>query len=328
VLDCRPLIPLAGLLIFRRHNHKAKLSMRFEHLDLNLLYALDILLEELSITRASERLHMSQSAMSGVLKRLRDYFEDDLLVQHGRQMQPTAFAAELREPVREIILKVRATIVTKQAFDPASSKRHFRVVTADYAVTVLLSTVIRTLIAEAPHLTFEIVAPDDNSEPLIVRGDVDFLIAPDRYLIEGQPHHLLFEEEFVCVIWEGNSRIKSTLTIEDYLASGHVTVSFGPNRHLSTEEWLMNHHKITRKLEVVSSDFNTLPQLIIGTDRIATMHKRLASYFAQYLPLKILQSPVELPKMKEVLVWNKTMENDSLHQWLREKIIAVATNMN
>ena len=116
--------------------------------------------------------------------------------------------------------------------------------------------------------------------------------------------------------------------MDQYLASGHVTVSFGPNRHLSTEEWFMNQHQVTRKLEVISSDFNTLPQLVIGTDRIATMHKRLASYFAHYLPLKILKSPIELPAMNEVLIWNKTMDSDSLHRWLREKIVAVAASMD
>ena len=301
--------------------------MRFEHLDLNLLYALDVLLEERSITRSAERLHMTQSATSGVLKRLREYFEDELLVQHGRQMQPTPYALELQEPVREIILKIRSTIVTKQTFEPATSKRHFRVVTADYAVTVLISDVLRELSQEAPNMPFEFVSPDDNTEQLLVRGDVDLLIAPERYIIDGQPHHLLFEEEFVCVIWEGNSKIKDRLSLDTYMNSGHITVGFGPNRHLSTEQWFIDHHNVTRKLDVISSDFNTLPQLVIGTDRIATMHKRLASYFAHYLPLRILKSPVELPLLRELLIWNKTMDNDAMHGWVRQKIIDAAESL-
>lgn len=105
--------------------------MRFNQLDLNLLAALDILLEEQNITRAAERLHMTQSATSCVLGRLRTYFEDELLVQVGRKMQPTPYALELAKPVREVLLTIRGSITTKQVFDPTNSKRHFRLI-ADF----------------------------------------------------------------------------------------------------------------------------------------------------------------------------------------------------
>lgn len=99
--------------------------MRFNHLDLNLLVALDVLLEEQNITRAAERLHMTQSATSGVLGRLRTYFEDELLVQVGRKMQPTPFALELVHPVREVLLTIKSSITAKPVFAPTTSKRHF-----------------------------------------------------------------------------------------------------------------------------------------------------------------------------------------------------------
>lgn len=94
--------------------------MRFHHLDLNLLVALDVLLDEQNITRAAERLHMTQSATSGVLGRLRKYFEDDLLVQVGRSMQPTAYALELAKPVREVLLTISSSITSKPVFDPST----------------------------------------------------------------------------------------------------------------------------------------------------------------------------------------------------------------
>lgn len=113
--------------------------MRFNHLDLNLLVALDVLLEEQNITRAAERLHMTQSATSGVLARLRTYFEDELLVQVGRKMQPTPYATELAKPVREVLLTIQSSITAKPVFDPATSKRHFRLVTSDYLISVLFA---------------------------------------------------------------------------------------------------------------------------------------------------------------------------------------------
>ncbi|WAH55775.1 LysR family transcriptional regulator [Pseudomonas silvicola] len=294
--------------------------MRFNHLDLNLLVALDILLEEQNITRAAERLHMTQSATSGVLGRLRTYFEDELLVQVGRKMQPTPYAEELMEPVRDVLLKIRSSITSKPAFDPATSKRHFRLVTSDYLISVLLARVIERISHQAPFITFEMLGPGDNSSELLIRGEVDLMIVPERYVLEDQPSQLLFEEEHVCAVWTGNHQVGDSLTLEQYLDMGHVSVGFGRTRHLSIEEWFMNQYGVSRRLEVITNDFNTLPQLIIGTQRIATMHGRLARLYAEHLPLRILPTPVKIPLMREFMLWHRTMEGDPMHRWLREQI--------
>ncbi|EIK95683.1 LysR family transcriptional regulator [Pseudomonas sp. M47T1] len=294
--------------------------MRFNHLDLNLLVALDILLEEQNITRAAERLHMTQSATSGVLGRLRTYFEDELLVQVGRKMQPTPYALELMEPVRDVLLKIRSSITSKPAFDPSTSKRHFRLVTSDYLISVLLAQVIEKISQEAPSITFEMLGPGDNSSELLVRGEVDLMIVPERYVLEDHPSQLLFEEEHVCAVWNGNTQVGESLTLEQYMDMGHVSVGFGRTRHMSIEEWFMNQYGFSRRLEVITNDFNTLPQLIIGTQRVATMHGRLARLYAKHLPLRILPTPVKIPLMREFMLWHRTMEGDPMHRWLREQI--------
>jgi DNA-binding transcriptional LysR family regulator len=292
--------------------------MRFNHLDLNLLVALDILLEEQNITRAAERLHMTQSATSGVLGRLRTFFEDELLVQVGRKMQPTPYALELATPVREVLLTIRSSITTKQAFDPASSKRHFKLTASDYLITVLFSRVIQKIHEQAPHITFDMLAPNDGE--LLVRGEIDLMIVPERYVIEGHPAQLLFEEEHVCVVWQGNKQVGEQLTLEQYMEMGHVSVGFGRNRSLSIEDWFVSQYGFNRRLEVITHDFNTLPQLVIGTQRIATMHRRLALLYARYLPLRILPAPVKIPAMREFMLWHRSMDGDPMHRWLRERI--------
>ncbi|MHC8314683.1 LysR family transcriptional regulator [Pseudomonas sp. LB3P31] len=294
--------------------------MRFNHLDLNLLVALDVLLEEQNITRAAERLHMTQSATSGVLGRLRTYFEDELLVQVGRKMQPTNYALELAKPVREVLLTIQSSITAKPVFDPATSKRHFRLVTSDYLISVLFAQVIQKIHQEAPNITFEMLGPSDNSGELLVRGEVDLMIVPERYIIEGHPSKLLFEEEHVCVVWQGNTQVGDSLTLEQYMEMGHVSVGFGRTRHMSIEEWFMNQYGFNRRLEVITNDFNTLPQLVVGTQRIATMHQRLARLYAEHLPLRILQPPVKIPVMREVMLWHRSVEGDPMHRWLRERI--------
>lgn len=296
--------------------------MRFNHLDLNLLVALDVLLEEQNITRAAERLHMTQSATSGVLGRLRSYFEDDLLVQVGRKMQPTPYALELVTPVREVLLTIQSSITAKPVFNPTTSKRHFRMVTSDYLISVLLARVIQRIHQEAPHITFELLAPGDNSGELLIRGEVDLMIVPERYILEGHPSQLLFEEEHVCVVWDANPLVGDHLTLEQYMDMGHVSVGFGRTRHMSIEDWFMNQYGFNRRLEVITNDFNTLPQLIVGTQRIATMHQRLALLYAAHLPLRILQPPVKIPVMREFMLWHRTMDRDPMHSWLRERISA------
>src|SRR5215472_18123748 len=116
--------------------------MHFRQLDLNLLVALDALLMERNITEAGRRLHVTQSAMSGSLGRLREYFGDELLVQIGRKMVPTPLAETLAEPVREILLKVKATVDARPGFDPATSTRRFSLMMSDYVSTVLMNEVV------------------------------------------------------------------------------------------------------------------------------------------------------------------------------------------
>lgn len=294
--------------------------MRFEHLDLNLLVALDVLLDECNITRAAERLNMTQSATSGVLKRLRTFFDDELLVQVGRTMQPTPYALELQGPVREVMLKIRSSIITKRTFDPSTNKRHFRLISADFIITVLLRDVLRSMQEEAPGLTFEILSPFTINELRMERGEVDLMLVPKRYTVEGHPSELLFEEEHVCVVCGKNSQVGEQISFEQYIEMGHVSVGFGSSRQLSIEDWFMKQYDVQRRIEVITSDFNTLPQLVLGTNRIATMHKRLAEYYAQFLPIRLLPTPVELPTMQEHIQWHRAMETDPLHRWVREKI--------
>ncbi|MDH4559927.1 LysR family transcriptional regulator [Pseudomonas sp. BN411] len=295
--------------------------MRFKHLDLNLLVALDVLLEEQNITRAAARLHMTQSATSGVLGRLRTYFEDDLLVQVGRKMMPTPLAKELEIPVREVLLKIQTSITAKPVYDIAESKRHFRIMASDYLISVLFAEVIREINNEAPNITFELISPGETAVEMLMRGEVDLMIAPEHYVAKEHPSQLLFDEQHVCVVCAENHSIGERLTLERYLELGHVGVAFGRSRTPGIEEWFMSQYGCKRRLEVITHDFNTLPQLVIGTQRVATMHSRLARLYARNLPLRILPPPVELPTMQEYMSWHRSLDRDPMLRWLREKLM-------
>ncbi|HCN46661.1 MAG TPA: nodulation protein NfeD [Pseudomonas sp.] len=299
--------------------------MRFKHLDLNLVVALDVLLEEQNITRAAERLHMTQSATSGVLGRLRTYFEDDLLVQVGRKMMLTPLARDLEIPVREVLLKIQTSITAKPVQDIAESKRHFRIMASDYLISVLFAEVIREVNLQAPLMTFELISPGETAREMLMRGEVDLMIAPDHYIVKEHPSQLLFEEQHVCVVCRDNQAVGERLTLEQYLELGHVSVVFGRNRTPGIEEWFMSEYGCKRRLEVITHDFNTLPQLVVGTQRVATVHSRLARLYARNLPLRIVPSPVALPAMQEYMSWHRSLDRDPVLAWLRGKLLEMAS---
>ena len=274
--------------------------MRYQHLDLNLLVALDVLLDEQNITRAAGRLHMTQSATSGVLNRLRTYFEDDLLTQVGRKMRPTPLAEELREPVRDVLMKIQTSIARRPVDEPATSKRHFRIMASDYVINVMLKDALQTVHLQAPNMTFEFFSPDAQSTGMLNRGELDIIVAPERFMAADHPAEALFDEEFVCLAWADNPHTGEALTLDAWQQLGHVSVVFGRERQPGLEGNLF------------------------AESGIATLHRRLAEQYAAMLPLRLFPVPVTLPVMREFIGWHRSLDNDPIFGWLKAKIVASA----
>lgn len=298
--------------------------MRYQHLDLNLLVALDVLLDEQNITRAAGRLHMTQSATSGVLNRLRTYFEDDLLTQVGRKMRPTPLAEELREQVRDVLMKIQTSIARRPVDEPATSKRHFRIMASDYVINVMLKDALQAVHQEAPSMTFEFFSPDAQSTGMLNRGELDIIVAPERFMAADHPAEALFDEEFVCLAWADNPHTGEMLTLDAWQQLGHVSVVFGRERQPGLEGNLFAESGLSRRIEVVTHSYHCVPQLLIGTSRIATLHRRLAEQYAAMLPLRLFPVPVTLPMMREFIGWHRSLDNDPIFGWLKAKIVASA----
>ena len=292
--------------------------MDFSGLDLNLLVALDALFVEKSVSRAGERLHLSQSATSGALARLREAFHDPLLVQVGRRMTLTPLAEGLVEPVKEFLLKAEAILNSNPAFDPAATTRRFRMMMSDYVQTVVMIEALPRLQKLAPGVTVDLISNvEGGSEPLD-RGEIDLAIAPAKYLSASHPSEHLFKDEFTCLAWSGNTQIGRGISLKTYLSLGHVVVRFGKHQQIPTfDEWFMERYSHERKIEVVTTAFNLVPQLLIGTSRIATLHRRLAEFYQKYLPLKLIAPPVEIPPLEESMQWHKSRDHDPGIAWMR-----------
>lgn len=292
--------------------------MHFRGLDLNLLVALDALITEKSISRTGEKIHLSQPATSGALGRLREYFKDDLLVPVGRKMVLTPLAEELAEPVRQLLLQTDAIIHRNPAFTPLTSDRAFRLVMSDYVATTLMSHALPEIQRQAPQIKVQVLVPGTRTN-WIERGEADLMIMPQQYLSPNHPSEPLFEDDFVCIGWAGNTALLGrSISLRDYLRLGHVVVRFGEQQEVPAfEEKFMEHFSQARRIEVVTTGFTLVPPLIIGTTRIATLHRRLAEFSAKHLPLKILKPPVEIPSMIESVQWHTVRAADPGLRWLR-----------
>lgn len=298
--------------------------MRYGRIDLNLIAALDVLLTERSVTRAATLLNVSQSAASGILRRLREYFGDELLVQDGRRMRLTPLGESLLDPAQKTMQRVDSLIATRPLFDPATAERHFTIAASDYVVSVLLAQVLQVIAKEAPGITFEFVPSGVPGSTGLESGEVDFTVVPAHMVAHDHPRVTVFEDAYQVVAWTHNSRIGEALSLAQYQSLGHVIYRGGKVGMTWFEQWYANEHGDTRRIEVRAFSFASLPQLVVGTDRIATLQTRLAHFYAQTVPLRLLEPPIACPRLTEVLQWNRFRDQDPGIAWLRTRLLEEA----
>ncbi len=307
--------------------------MRFNKLDLNLLVALDAMLSLKSVSRAAEQLNLSQSAMSNALARLREHFDDDLLVQVGRKMELTPRAEGLQDAVRDVLVRVDTTISAKPEFIPATSDREFRIFVSDYSMVTLMPHLL-ALAAQASHsVRFHFLPQQNQPQRLLERGEADLLVIPQIYCSPDHPMDKLLDEAFSCIVWQGGQLARperspgGRLTLDAYRGAGHVVFQ-PPGATPSYEGTAMQGQGITRRVEVTTFSFVGALSLVVGTDRIATVHGRLAAYGKRFLPVKVLKPPIDLPLMTQAMQWHKYRTNDPGLVWLRGLMLRAVDEMD
>ncbi|MEO9599530.1 LysR family transcriptional regulator [Parasphingorhabdus sp.] len=300
--------------------------MRFEKLDLNLLVVLDALLEEQSVSAAAERLNLSQSGASAALSRLREFFEDDLLVSSGRTMTCTPRGDALIQPVKEALALIRETILTPDAFDPSVSDRTISIASIDVVAHVLLTEAVSIFSTEAPHMRFQVLPLTEEPVTMLQRGQTDIIIALDFLVDANLPSEFLYEEDFVAISWNENPHIKDALTMEQYNQLGHVSVRLNHNAR-GFDETALRRIGIHRNIETFAPSFASVPRFIIKTNRIATIHRHLANQISDTLPVTIFELPFEFPKVREVAQWSAKNTNDEAVRWVVQRLQEIAKKL-
>ena len=299
--------------------------MRLDHFDLNLLVAFHALLEERNVSRAAERLNVTQSAMSASLKRLREAFGDELLVRSGRNMVPTATALELAPRIAAQLLDLRSLISSGTAFDPATSTRRFRIAASDYIATVLLAPLQKVLEGSAPAIGLEITLPAEDTAERLAKGEFDLILTPEEFIAPDQPAELVFEERQVVVGWNENPLLSRPLGVGEFACARHIAVRIdGRNTYV---ENALDRLSLQLRVEVIAPSFIQLPHFLPGTMRIALMHERLARHMAAILPLAIAEPPVAIPPMREMAQYHGARASDAGLAWLLRGIRDVASRV-
>ena len=222
------------------------------------------------------------------------------------------------------------SIATKTRFDPATSKRHFKFMMSDYVATVLMSAALPRIERFAPGVRLDVLSNDvDSTTDELASGSIDFLIVPEPYLTQDNPHERLFEDEFVCVAWKDNPLLTAAneLCLESYLASGHIVAQFGTARGVMFDEWIVERMGLDRRVELVVMNFTSLFPSVVGTRRLATVHRRLAQFYARYLPIRILDLPLEAPRIAEAIQWHRHFDADPGVLWMRSTLQEVVRDM-
>lgn len=296
-------------------------SRSFRQLDLNLLVALDALLTEASVTRAGERIGLSQSAMSGSLARLRTFFGDPLLARSGREYRLTPKAQQLIEPVRDILKRIDSTLSSRTEFDPATSVREFSIAASDYVAVVLLNRLIQRLSDVGPMLRLHIhplVAARDQLLP----GAVDLVVEPRGY-VNGFPSRIILQDRWVLVADADNAAVGDRVTPAEFETFTFIAYALGGTGRCLAELQL-EALGVEMTSDILVENFVTACLLVRGTRRVTIVQSRLADEVRKLAHLKVVDLPHELPPLQDALYWNKVNNDEPGHIWLRSFVADVA----
>lgn len=300
--------------------------MRFKKLDLNLLPVLDVLLKTESVSRSAEQMFITQSAMSNALARLRDYFNDPLLVQVGRELRRTPLGDELSTEIRPLILQIETLMERRAGFDPAVSDRSFGIALSDYSLRTYMAGFVAALRQEAPNLTIHLLSIGESPDLLLTRADVQLVIAPREICSDQHPSELLLTDSICCVAARESRHPRTKFSKAQFEAASHVV--FMPQEggeSFTTESCRRAGLNINPRVTTFS--FESMCDMVNGTDLVGIVQRRLAEKaIADGKRLRIIRPPISLPLLHQLIQWHAARGADPALEWLRSKLREAVSN--
>lgn len=306
--------------------------MHFKGLDLNLIVILDALLEEQSVTRAAERVHVSQPAVSAALAKLRRHTGDELLQKVGRDFILTARAQSMVEPVKEILRQIESTISPSSEFDPSQSDRTFQIAMSSYAAEVLTPGLVGKIATSYPRISCEVEDIHTESLARVKKGAIDCCITfqqttllNPRESVEELSHAHAFSDEWVLIAASGNDLVTERTSFEEFCSLPYVETRMG--RDLRSLPDRILDQQIARPRVILSvPSFELAITSVMNSDCVAVVPSlliddRLRSF------LKMFRPPFAMPTLEEFLVWHSRNDAEPGHKWFRQLVFEVALEM-
>jgi DNA-binding transcriptional LysR family regulator len=297
--------------------------MNLRQFDLNLLVALDVLLTERNVTRAGERLFLSQPAVSGILARLRHAFQDELLVRVGRNLELTAFAADLAAPVHDCVRQIEDLLNLRRPFEPGTARWSFRIAASDYVVFLLLGTLLKSLNELAPNISVRFFALEPAAGERLAAGDLDFAVLPTE-LEPNLPSLPLFEDSWVCAVWAGHPHVAEQFTLDEFLAVPHLSFRLAGPDHGSIAESYLAQLGFELKIVASTESFATAPFLLRDTPFTTLVPRRLGERLRRAADIRLIELPLDIPPLREKLIWSPRYTASPAHAWFRSRLAEVA----
>jgi DNA-binding transcriptional LysR family regulator len=288
-------------------------------LDLFQLQVLDTLLREQSITRAADALNMTQPALSKILARLREHFDDPLFIRVSFQMKPTTKALGLETQVRNILNEVSLLNSEQLHFCSETTSRQFKFAGPDVAVVVLLPPILKRMRALAPGAQLSAIHLDvEHLHGWLESGEADIAVGDYPFLVQGIKRQRLFKTNHLSLVRKGHPRIDELTSASVFAEENHVLVNtLDMGHHTRVAEDALEQNIPKRKIVARVPGFAAAALLAKYTDAIVTLPKPIAIIMACELDLDSFQTPIKLPDTEVYQYWHERYDRDPGHEWLR-----------
>jgi DNA-binding transcriptional LysR family regulator len=300
--------------------------MDIRNVDLNLLVVLDALLAERSVTRAAQRLHLSQSATSAALARLRQVFADPLLLRTAGGMLPTSRGTALESPVRAWITEVERLVKATQTFRPSTESATFTLSASDYVEFTMLPQLIDFLETSSPGSRLAVRPMDFEAiGRQLEAGETDLALMSTANAPPDVRSRPLYTERFVIVVRRDHPRVRKAVDLDTYCALDHVMVSARGGGFTGAIDEALAQVGHQRRVKLSVPHYLLVPQVVMSTDMVGALPERLARAYAERL--RIVEPPIPIRGFTIAQVWHERKHRDPSQQWLRESIAKLAERM-
>lgn len=290
------------------------------HVGLRMLQVFCEVYETRSVSKAADRISLSQSAASYLLAQLRERLGEPLFTRSRDGMLPTPFATEAYASIKPSLERLDQFLSTVSEFDPRQSKRNFRIAMSDIGEMQFIPALLQVTRQDAPNITIETRALDTHDLGTALRtGQIDFAIGYLPQLVDRMPSEFLFAESYVCLYSPDNAMLRNGVDLGSYLACPHVEVVSVHSNH-NVIEALNETSFFNRKIGLRLSHFATVPLAIAHTDMVVTLPARIARSFSTYHELVSAELPFKTPAIEVRMFWCNVFASDPGHVWMRRKI--------